>query len=402
MQNGKWGYAPHLRLHKPLACIKKKRKRTMNLNLKKLKESPIYNLSLSSKELFHSNFLYWLANTYEKEFGELFIEFCKVKPSKSDIKNIKREKGKIDLSFMYSDNCEEILIENKVKSIPDLTQLKKYSQKEKENQNYVLLSLSEPVFFKGKDKLVVDSVTWFYLSYDKLNKKLSRLCERLTNSYHKEILQDYQFFISELIKIDTLCNLKLTDKFIFHSDKVDFILSDLSEIRFNDFYLKKKYELFAYLFHNHLKKSVTNVLDFKEEINWKNDNEEIYIGCGMTRGMGLFDVKYKIISGLVLGIQIQGEHYRMVVEGKNANHISEILLEHSLWFNLEESFPNNKLYPIGDKQFNKYGSTFFYKSVKLGVDKNIKEIIELITKDIRQVSINKVQIRKMITQANTG
>ena len=40
-----------------------------------LKKSPLFNLSLSSKELFHSNFLYWIGQNYPLEFGKLFAEY---------------------------------------------------------------------------------------------------------------------------------------------------------------------------------------------------------------------------------------------------------------------------------------------------------------------------------------
>jgi hypothetical protein len=37
-----------------------------------LKKSPLFNLSLTSRELFHSNFLAWLAETYPREVGQVF------------------------------------------------------------------------------------------------------------------------------------------------------------------------------------------------------------------------------------------------------------------------------------------------------------------------------------------
>lgn len=107
--------------------------------INKLKKSPIFNLSLSSKELFHSNFLSWLAENYNEEFGHIFIEYLKDKPTKSSrIKDIKREKKNIDLSFTYIENSQELLIENKIKSIPYVEQLIKYSKAGTKNQNYIV------------------------------------------------------------------------------------------------------------------------------------------------------------------------------------------------------------------------------------------------------------------------
>ena len=105
--------------------------------INKLKKSPIFNLSLSSKELFHSNFLSWLAESYNEEFGNIFIKYLKEEPSDSRIEDIKREKKNIDLSFKYS-NGQELLIENKIKSIPYAEQLIKYSKNGNGNQNFVI------------------------------------------------------------------------------------------------------------------------------------------------------------------------------------------------------------------------------------------------------------------------
>ena len=39
--------------------------------IKYLKTSPMFNLSLSSKELFHSNFLYWIWKADQKTFKSI-------------------------------------------------------------------------------------------------------------------------------------------------------------------------------------------------------------------------------------------------------------------------------------------------------------------------------------------
>ena len=93
--------------------------------INKLKESPLFNLSLGSKELFHSNFLYWLGNKYPNEFGKIFKKFLKIETDDNEAKDFQREKSNIDLSFKYKDG-QQILIENKVKSIPYIEQLQNH------------------------------------------------------------------------------------------------------------------------------------------------------------------------------------------------------------------------------------------------------------------------------------
>ena len=365
----------------------------MKNTIKKLKKSPLFNLSLSSKELFHSNFLYWLAQNYPKQIGALFLKVIEKETTSSDNLEVFREKENIDLSFHYS-NGQEIIIENKVKSLPYLSQLQKYSKKPNAKKSYVLLSLSEPVFFNGKKELQIDDTLWHYLSYGELRKELSSLSKKLKNGYHKYILRDYINFIKCLIYIDKEINV-LNEKFDFHSvENLHHKL--LKEIRLTDFYLKKKYELFAFRVYKEIKKENSDVLEFNHPLDWKCDKQEIFIGYNMTRGMGLMDVKYKLLKNLVLGIQIQGDHYRMFVEDKNSKddtlcENAKKLLDDRSWFLFDESLPNGTVYPKKDKVFNTFSKTFFYKYIKLGTKIDMSKLIEIIVKDFKK--IKKIQMK---------
>jgi len=93
----------------------------------KLKASPMFNLSLSSKELFHSNFLSWLGGCNDtKELFEHVIQKLSGKEFTLKGKTIGRENHNFDLS-VESDDVVEILIENKVKSFPKLKQLRAFA-----------------------------------------------------------------------------------------------------------------------------------------------------------------------------------------------------------------------------------------------------------------------------------
>jgi hypothetical protein len=75
----------------------------MNEVIKKLEKSALFNLSLSSKELFHSNFLYWFGQNYPEEFGQMFIHFLNEQPDDTRIISISREKENVDLIFQYTE-----------------------------------------------------------------------------------------------------------------------------------------------------------------------------------------------------------------------------------------------------------------------------------------------------------
>lgn len=378
----------------------------MNETIVKLKKSPLFHLSLGSKELFHSNFLYWIGQNYPSEFGALFSKFLNEQPNETCINKIFRERENIDLSFNYS-NDQEILIENKVKSVPYKEQLAKYSEKHTNKRNYILLSLSEPMFFQSQSKLDLDikkGVTWHYLSYSDLKKMLQTLSMKISNKYHRKIINDYCELISGLIEINEHCKINDEDLFDFHSIESNQLYRKLIDIRLHDFYLKKKYELLAFEIYKKLQTLGKNLIDFGLPMCWNNKIPIIFIGYGMTRSLGLMDVKYLISQNIALGIQIQGEHYRMVVEdktGRIAKNIKERLHD-DLWFDFSKTFPNAKVYPKPEKKFNKYGETFFYKSVKLGTKLKIKEIIDVILFDVQRIESKLKDIETIITQANNG
>lgn len=367
--------------------------------IKKLKQSPLFNLSLSSKELFHSNFLYWIGSNYRPEFGKLFSKYLKVQPNDTCIEHIDREKESIDISFRYS-NGQEILIENKVKSVPYIEQLEKYAEKQASNKNYILLSLSEPVFFHSREKLEINGAIWFYLSYSDLLNMLQNFLEKIQHNYHRLIISDYCEFISGLIKVNENCMIHEDDVFDFHSINKNPLYQELIDIRLHDFYLKKKYELLAYEVYKKLKILGKNLTGFSLPLNWNNENPIISLKSGMTRSLGLMDLKYLIAKNVVLGIQIQGEHYRMVVEDTNGKIAQKIIskLNTKLWFNFEQSFPNEKIYPKKVNEFNKFSNTFFYRSVKLGTNRTIKQIIDIILADVEVIESNYSDIMKIIME----
>lgn len=102
-----------------------------------LQSSPLFNLSLSSKELFHSNFLAWLAQKYPS----LFVEICKDLGCQADWSNanwcVERESMNFDLCIKTGEKIVMVL-ENKVKSIPSKLQLDEYVDKlNKGKEHYV-------------------------------------------------------------------------------------------------------------------------------------------------------------------------------------------------------------------------------------------------------------------------
>lgn len=121
---------------------------------KYLATSPMFKLSLSSKELFHSNFLEWLSNVDQIAFKRLILVMAGINENEYNwpaVWRVKREYNNFDLCIVAYDqfdnnDIEEIednedfrilfVIENKVKSIPYKEQLERYA-KEAEVKNKV-------------------------------------------------------------------------------------------------------------------------------------------------------------------------------------------------------------------------------------------------------------------------
>ncbi len=382
----------------------------INSIVEDLEKSPMFNLSLSSKELFHSNFLYWFGKNYSTEMGKLFSVNDEVQVFNKEEGNLKREQKYIDLSFQY-ENGQNVIIENKVKSLPNKAQLKRYS-KDREKDICILLSLSEPKF----DLELKNGVKWHYLSYEELGKRLTESLDNVQkeNEYHHQIVKDYCAFIDGLVELNKSFEIKEDDCFSFHiknkkDKKEETEYQKLEKIRLHDFYLKKKYELLAYKVYERLKEQEDsknyNLIEFGEPLNWKSEKPELFLGSGMTNSQGLMDLKYLISKDIALGIQIQGESYRMVVEdrtNKDADELKGKLLENKLWFQFNRNEFNNKtIYPQPTKtnpykKFNKFGNNFFYKSVKLGTELTIENIIDIIVEDVQKIENNLKEIQKLI------
>ena len=145
-----------------------------------LEKSPMFKLSLSSKELFHSNFLDWLSNVKPEAFQKLIEKMAGLANyTWPEVWRVKREYNNFDLCIVaydqYKDNNDEkiddeedfrimFIIENKVKSIPYKEQLSRYSQEAKLINNSYWKKRGENKLknlrFSNKDWIGVESGVW--------------------------------------------------------------------------------------------------------------------------------------------------------------------------------------------------------------------------------------------------
>ncbi len=167
-----------------------------------LKTSPMFNLSLSSKELFHSNFLYWIYIADKNKFRAL-LEAVGIKTDDwGENWEARREHLNFDLCVIDKSNEKLFaVIENKVKSIPTAEQLAKYNEKIKmkfgDVSAKILLSLTE-----SKNDESNDVKDWQYVNYEQIcGTLLSDDFQSSFSGYQKELINDYAKFVKALITL---------------------------------------------------------------------------------------------------------------------------------------------------------------------------------------------------------
>ncbi|AJI52759.1 PD-(D/E)XK nuclease family protein [Francisella philomiragia] len=358
--------------------------------IEKLKESPIFNMSLSSKELFHSNFIAWILETYPEEMAEFFSKSLGVTiTNSSEITEVQREKQNIDISFKLGDTL--FLIENKVKSIANIEQLQKYTDKfEKvENKKLVLLSLKDSKISDDD----IEEMGWKKLSYEKLLEAFQSL--EFKKEYHKSLIVDYVKFVTAIKnniinKID-IENVQISN--LYDKNKECFkYLEFLKKIKMHDIFLKGLYEDFARAIYDELSK--LDKLKNKVEYTSKpNNDKNIFVSHDFTDGKGLVDIKYKIDKYFFIGIQIQGDEYRhfVVLYNDKTRHIESILRElKGIWFEFKE-IGKRATYPVRKgleyRSYTTKNYIFKHKSFKID-DMENAEVINRVKEDIEYLVEN--------------
>lgn len=353
-------------------------------NLKKLKNLPIFTMSLSSKELFHSNFISWVFETYPEAMGEFFCKLLKIHPV-VEITSLEREKQNIDISFYLGNTI--VLIENKVKSIAYKEQLDKYSNLYKSEKKCILLSLKKPTF---------EIEDWQFLDYDVLLQQFKIIINQVSIPYHKYLIEDYIRFMDILSKdflpLINIENIQISNLYKKNTSEND-LLIQLTDLRMHDFFLKGLFEDTVNYLKIQLIKNNQNLKICDGEKLEDCEDKSFYITFGMSRSQGIIDIKYRI-NDIYIGIQIQGDQYRQFVEGSKTEHIKGIsnhILTNNKWFNFSNAINENhvlNIYPKKENiQFNQFKSSnwlFLYRSIKMNSLSNEK-IFKMIGDDIEHI-----------------
>lgn len=269
--------------------------------IRTLEESPIYAMSLGSKELFHSNFWAWLMRRNPEFIKTFFPKFRSQKPS------VEREEKHRDITIHTekgSKNDKIYIIENKIKSLPTDDQLKKYSES-KGFEKGILTGMQK----KMPESIKADTAeNWEFLSYGEIADRIYQKIDLLEDN-DKIITELYCDMLKKLCAIisDKLDNSKQNE---WNFDDAD----ELESINFDDVYKKLKAEI--------LMQEIEKQIDIKDGAMSDNFTFKVEKDFSSKNKMPLISFKFvygdknRIKDIYSFGIQIEGDSFRRYAETK--------------------------------------------------------------------------------------
>jgi hypothetical protein len=377
--------------------------------IKELRRSPVFHLSLASKELFHSNFLAWLCEQYPDQAARVFANLLGRPTVNCYPDEVYREWKNIDLFIKCRDGTE-IVVENKVRSLPSRLQLVEYSSKPKapERAGFLLLSLVPPAF-----PLALDNGTvWHHADYGQFAEQLNSVVPEVEarDQYHGNLLQDYIGFIRRLD--------------LLRKDFIEYQTADYFGVNDHLQHLKniRMHDVFDKLRSAELVRRVGAILmnDGFEVVHQNLPSGrpgQIGLSAGMTRGSALFDLKYVLTKTrprddpVYLGIQLQGRQFRLNLEmnledrnKKRAGTLAPAVLQPAngkrIWFDfryVSSDCCTPHEYPR-ERDFNQYSKTFYYRYKKL-TSISPKKLAEAIIAYARLIREHESVLRRQIEAA---
>lgn len=336
--------------------------------IEEMRSNPIFQLSLASKELFHSNFLYWLSLYDREKFKMLVGRLTDTDAEHIDWPNdwqAFREDKKLDLavsglkenvkstgSGVVKKKCYLFVLENKVKSIATMKQLDDYNNIVLENNKkypgkecrFCLLSLSQ--VFNSKDMIAKKG--WKIKSYKDLADYLDEIyLKGVTHKDELYLIEQYKQYIDLLSDADILNLPKFDDSWA--ETKVD---ERLSEIRLDDLRQKNIASMIATKVCRLLEES-----NFKFEVGlsdteiWKQNRtpEKIYVVSGFTKKYLLVHLSMFYSDKLLVRFEIEGNKYKRGViinkdylNNKNGKVVDELNFRDYIPNELCKLFSENK------------------------------------------------------------
>ena len=272
-------------------------------------------MSLGSKELFHSNFLEFLWDINRSAFINMINKLSgsasmNLNPQQYELK---RENKNFDICIYHKSNSKiiyDLVLENKVKSIPYKEQLQGYVKKVENNQNikqnkcsFLLLTLSDSF----PDMQFVNN-PWKIITYKELSDEIKNFNSQIINSSQiTQYINDYCKFIDNLepLKSKLLPSGINSNEVLFKGTDID----NLKTIRLHDLYIKLRSSWFLMTLKKHLE-DYFNLFPIVVHKYVANSGKGIYLNVDMFNATGQIAALIADGHGNTFEIVIQGDQYR--------------------------------------------------------------------------------------------
>ena len=294
-----------------------------------LERSPIANISLASKELFHSNFLAWVFNTYPTTVNAILSSAGLPARLSSESVVVTREEQNLDLvARIGSDRL--IVIENKLKSLPYSEQLSRYEEKAnkldsgRKTPELILLTLTP----NDCDQIHLSLGPWKCVDYGTLTNSLSNHMPADSERYHIEIVRDYEQFVRALVEIANDESRHVWNRAGSQIGGED-LPSWLRQHKLHDLFGKRQGQIVAAKVHEKLTR------EFHDRVKWQRPPKEldhsqitVYSGFSNSRPLaGVFCALNELRcpsdrAPVGIGFQVQADQFRSYVEWPKPGHLA--------------------------------------------------------------------------------
>ncbi len=324
-----------------------------------LQKNPLFHMSLASKELFHSNFIAWIIEEETPFMNKVFSKYLKKIKIKDNKGYVEREKKNFDL-LIHTEEGNEILIENKVKSYASKDQLEKYIKKTDSNNTiYVLLTTINPNF-KIKD--------WVILNYEELLENMKQNISLIKKNIH--YVNDYLKLIESIVRLHKLFEKSFNEKQLLFFGGGEFY-RELQKIRMHDIYHK-------FIYHHKLKNLIDDLVE----------DENIQTGYYFSHGVAKTDcymlTKFSNEKEGGLFFQLDDNKLCLYLVGDVNNKITEAK-EVKSYYNILKTILEKYSSKFDSKQekrlvwekWNKFGNEYKYKYLALNESFTKDDLIDM-------------------------
>lgn len=320
--------------------------------IQELKKSPLFYLFVSSRELFHSNFWYWLSTLNPQATAELFIDNNSIAENQYFHREYNqsngKEKAKVDL-FITDLHDFNIVIENKVKDFPKIEQLDRIRKSFAEiNSDFVLTTLFHC------DDIVFDG--WRIITYKKIAEQINS-SDFTENDYYKRLIDDYKQLTQSLVHLTELLSV---------DQKYNFAISHNKDL-FNKLNELKLWEGYQKLRASHL------ITKYRERLKY-----EMYVGYGINNQKATIDFVLGLKDNYRIGVQLEDNQFRKFIGGEKHIKFAESLRTNDIFFDSQWISPRKKTMlgykPDFQYQYEKIDALSFEKLFRK-IDNEIQNII---------------------------